>query len=107
MAGVSQPRTARSARGQRGGRGCDGPGAGPPLSGAAGRGAFRLACWGPFLLPGEPGLPAEGERAGHQQLVAADRGIGADLEVGPAEFVLDLLVALLDPVAAPVDPHDL
>jgi hypothetical protein len=28
--------------------------------------------------------------------VPADREIGADLEVGPAEFVLDLLVALLD-----------
>jgi hypothetical protein len=40
----------------------------------------------------------------HQGLVAADGGIGADLEVGPAQFVLDLLVALLDPVADAVDP---
>jgi hypothetical protein len=39
--------------------------------------------------------------------VAADGGVGADLEVGPAEFVLDLLVALLDPVADAVDPRDL
>ena len=37
----------------------------------------------------------------------ADREVGADLEVGPAQLVLDLLVALLDPVADRVDPHDL
>jgi hypothetical protein len=28
--------------------------------------------------------------------VAADRDVGADLEAGPAQLVLDLLVALLD-----------
>lgn len=39
--------------------------------------------------------------------MAADGGIGADREVGPTQFVLDLLVALLDPVADAVDPHDL
>ena len=39
--------------------------------------------------------------------MAADGSVGADLEVGPAEFVLDLFVALLDPVPQPVDPHDL
>jgi hypothetical protein len=33
--------------------------------------------------------------------------VGADLEVGPAQLVLDLLLALLDPVPDPVDPHDL
>jgi hypothetical protein len=38
--------------------------------------------------------------------VALNGGIGADLEVGPAEFVLDLFVALLDPVPQPVDPDD-
>jgi hypothetical protein len=41
-----------------------------------------------------------------QGWVTADRGGGTDLEVGPAEFVLDLLVALLDPVPDPVKPHD-
>src|SRR5262249_57208802 len=40
-------------------------------------------------------------------LVAADRGVGADLEVGPAQLVFDLFVALLDPVADRVDAHDL
>ncbi len=54
----------------------------------------------------EPGVPAEGERAVHQRLVAADRRVGADAEVGPGEFVPDLLVALLDPVAGGVDPND-
>ena len=56
---------------------------------------------------GDYGLPAERERAAHEDVVAADRGGGADLEVGPAELVFDLLVALLDPVAQPVAAHDL
>ena len=43
----------------------------------------------------EPGIPAEAERAVDQGLVAADRDIGADLAVGPAQLVFDLLVALL------------
>jgi hypothetical protein len=43
----------------------------------------------------KPGSPAEAERAVDQRLVAADRDIGADLEVGPAQLVFDLLVALL------------
>jgi hypothetical protein len=42
-----------------------------------------------------------------QGLVAADGDVGADLEVGPAQFVLDLLAALPGPVPDPVDPHDL
>ena len=42
-----------------------------------------------------------------QGLVAADRGIGTDLEVGPAQLVLDLFVALLDPVADRVEARDL
>jgi hypothetical protein len=39
--------------------------------------------------------------------VPADRPVASDLEVGPAELVLDLLVALLDPVAQPIGGHDL
>lgn len=38
--------------------------------------------------------------------MTADRDIGADLEVGPAQLVLDLLVALLDPVPDAVQAHD-
>src|SRR6266496_4614026 len=56
---------------------------------------------------GEPGVSAEAERAVDQGLVAADRGVGADLEVRPAQLVFDLFAALLDPVPDPVDPHDL
>ena len=56
---------------------------------------------------GEEGLPAEAERAAHQRPVPADGPVGADLEVGPAELAFDLLVALLDPVAQPVQAHDL
>ncbi len=57
----------------------------------------------PVESAGEPGVPAERECAGDQGLVAADRGVGADLEERPAS----LLVALLDPVPDAVDPHDL
>lgn len=39
--------------------------------------------------------------------MAADRGIAADLETGPAEFVLNLLVTLFDPGAQAVKTHDL
>jgi hypothetical protein len=39
--------------------------------------------------------------------VAADGDAGADLEVGPAEFGLDLLVGLPYPMAHPVDLYDL
>ena len=39
--------------------------------------------------------------------MAADGAVGADLEVGPAECVLDLFVPLLYPVAEPVQAHDL
>src|SRR5215467_1851104 len=56
---------------------------------------------------GEPGGPAEGEGAVDQGLVAADREVGADLEIGPAQLVFDLLVALLYPVADRVQAHDL
>ena len=91
--GESQARTARSARGQDGA--CGGTAArGPPLSAAG----VRPRSGSSVLLRrvfGEPGVPAEAERAVDQGLVAADGGIGADLEVGPAQLVLDLLVALL------------
>jgi hypothetical protein len=97
---VSQARTARSARGQHGGP----AGPGPPLSAA---GSWRWRCGGGWRRMGGPGIPAEAEGAVDQDLVAADRDVRADLEVGPAQVVLDLLVALLDPVADRVDPGDL
>src|SRR5207248_4382882 len=100
--GESQARTARSVRGQDGG----GPAAcGPPLSAAGCRPRGCGFAWCRMVL--EPGGPAEAERAVDQHLVAADGEVGADLEVGPAELVLDLLVALLGPVADAIDPHDL
>ena len=43
-----------------------------------------------------PGIPAKAERAVDQGLVAADRDVGADLDVGPAQLVFDLFVALLN-----------
>jgi hypothetical protein len=49
----------------------------------------------PGRMISEPGVPAEAERAVDQGLVATDRDIGADLEVGPAQLVFDLLVASL------------
>ena len=102
--GVSQARIARSARGQDGAGGGGTAASAPPLS-AAGPGLrCRVMLRRVF---GEPGGPAEAERAGDQHLVAADRSIGADLEVGPAQLVLDLLITLLDPVPDLVDPHDL
>ena len=79
--GESQARTARSARGQ------DGAGGGaaacaPPLSAAGFRPRRGVALLRQVIS--EPGGPAEAERAVDQGLVAADRDIGADLEVGPA-----------------------
>src|SRR4051794_37668565 len=95
--GVSQARTARSARGQDGAGGGGGAAAcGPPLSAAGSR------LWCRIVLSrrgfAEPGVPAEAERAADEGLVAADGDVGADLEIGPAQLVLDLLVALLGPV---------
>src|SRR5262249_38140482 len=104
MAGVSQERMARKALGQQG---CWGgwDGAGPPLwplvRARVRRGGIQRSGWG------EPLVPAEGESAVDQGLVAADGAVGADLEVGPAEFVLDLLVALLDPRPQAVEADDL
>src|SRR5438034_1179986 len=91
------------ARGQDGAGG--GPAAcGPPLSAAGLWPRYRNVSLGAIR---EPGVPAEAERAVDQDLVPADRGVGADLEVGPAQLVLDLLVALPGPVPDAVDPHDL
>jgi hypothetical protein len=91
MAGVSQARVARNALGQQGGWGWWGVGS-PPLWAIVGagvrRGGVQWSGWG------EPLVPAEGESAVHQGLVVADGVVGADLEVGPAEFVLDLFVGL-------------
>src|SRR5213596_806066 len=78
---------------------------GPPLSAGGFRPRSRSVARGGAVA--EPGVPAEAERAVDQGLVAADREIGADLEVGPAQLVFDLLVALLDPVADRVQAHDL
>ena len=55
----------------------------------------------PTGMLGEQGLPAERECAADQHPVTADGPVAADLEVGPAELALDLLVALLDPVRSP------
>ena len=59
---------------------------GPPLSAAG----FRLRCRNvvAWRVISEPGVPAEAERAVDEHLVTADREVGADLEVGPAELVL-------------------
>ncbi len=102
--GESQARTARSARGQDGAGGGT-AGRGPPLFAAGFR--PRRPTVALRRLISEPGGPAEAERAVDQGLMPADRGVGADLEVGPAQLVFDLLVALLDPVPDPLDPHDL
>src|SRR6266566_4413014 len=93
--GESQARTARSARGQDGAGGGTAA-CGPPLS-ASGLRPRRLSVAGCGVVA-EPGGPAEAERAVDQHLVPADGDVGADLEVGPAQLVLDLLVALPGPV---------
>ena len=103
-AGVSQERMARKALGQQGGWGWWGK-TGPPLWPLVGarvrRGGIQGSGWG------EPLVPAEGEGAVDQGLVAADGAGRADLEVGPAEFVLDLFVALLDSRPQAVEADDL
>src|SRR2546430_4098297 len=76
---------------------------GPPLS-ASGLRPRRLSVAGCGVVA-EPGGPAEAERAVDQHLVPADGDVGGDLEVGPAQPVLDLLVALSGPVPDPLDPH--
>ncbi|MEU0566970.1 hypothetical protein ABZ297_16510 [Nonomuraea sp. NPDC005983] len=38
--------------------------------------------------------------------MAADGDVGTDLEVGPAQLVLDLLVALLDPMPQAVEADE-
>src|SRR5262249_42019560 len=101
--GESQARIARNACGQEGAGGA--AAGGPPLSAAGSWPRCRRLLLRQVI--GEPGIPAEAEGAVDQGLVAAHRGIGADLEVGPAQLVFELFVALLDPVPDAVDPHDL
>lgn len=82
-AGVNQERTARNALGQQGCWGWWGM-AGPPLWPLVGARVRRSGVQGSGW--GEPLVPAEGEGAVDQGLVAADGAVGADLEVGSAEF---------------------
>src|SRR5690242_10391331 len=77
MAGVSQDRMARKALGQQGGW-CWWGMAGPPLCPLVGAGVRRGGIQGSGW--GEPLVPAEGEGAVDQGLVAADGAVGADLE---------------------------
>jgi hypothetical protein len=56
---------------------------------------------------GKPCLPTKRERACDQRPVPADGPIRGNLQVGPTELTLDLLVALLDPVPQPIQPHHL
>jgi len=101
--GVSQERTFRNAWGQQGFVACR-SGCGPPVCGVGGWLRLRGVACGHVA---EPGVPAEREGAVDQGLVAADGGLAADLEVGPAQFGFDLFVALLDPVADAAQAHDL
>jgi hypothetical protein len=81
-----------------GGRGCRGLCLPPALKREPGGkpGAYRAQRRGlrRYGVISEPGVPAEAERAVDQGLVAADRGVRADLEVGPDQLALDLLIAL-------------
>src|SRR4029453_16490624 len=102
---VSQPRTRRRVTGQATIPGLAAGLTGPlPPDGRLG-GGWLVCSWPWRGMLGEPGPPAERERAADQGPVAADRPGTADLEVGPAELPLDLLVALLDPVAQAVQAH--
>ena len=94
--GVSHERTARNRRGQRR-RTRDAAGW---IFSPCRRDGIAQAHLG-RLVP-----PAEGERAAHQRPVAADGTVAAHHEVGPAQFILHLLVALLDPVAQAVQARD-
>ena len=104
VAGVSHERMARKALGQQGSWGWW-DGAGPPLWPSVRARVRRGGIQGPGW--GEPLVPAEGEGAVDQGLVTVGGPLGADLEVGPAELVLDLFAALLDPWPQPVQPDDL
>src|SRR6266542_663035 len=104
--GVNQARTRRSACGHPTVPRLPAvpPGPLPPRARRGGLGVRRHRL---RRVLGEPRPPAKRERAAHQGPVAADRAVAADLEVRPAELPLDLLVALLDPVAQPVQAHHL
>ena len=53
------------------------------------------------------GPPAERKGAADQCPMAADGAIGVDLKVGPAQFLLDLLVALLHPLPQAAESYHL
>jgi hypothetical protein len=50
---------------------------------------------------GLAGVPAKAERQARQRPVPPDRPVASDLEVGPAELVLDLLVACSTQLRSP------
>ena len=50
--------------------------------------------------------PSKDKYAAHELPMAANGAILADHEIGPAQFVLHLLVALFDPVVQAIEPHD-
>src|SRR3954454_21080762 len=79
--------------------------AGPPLSRQRGR--WRIKVIAVAGWAGESVPPAVGERAADQAEVAANRGGRADLEIGPAQLLFYLLVALLQPGAQPGAAHHL
>src|SRR4029453_4424821 len=82
---VSQPRTRRRVTGQATIPGLAAGLTGPlPPDGRLG-GGWLVCSWPWRGMLGEPGPPAERERAADQGPVAADRPVAADLEVGPAE----------------------
>ncbi len=119
--GSSQARTSRSAAGQLTlGRGCFDRriffSRRPPVSSTGrGRAPFALAScrllrlieFDRLDLAAGQRPPAKGEGATHQLPVAADGVVGAHLILGPAQALLDLLVALLDPGAQAVQARDL
>lgn len=55
---------------------------------------------------GGPGGTAELNARTNQDLVAANRDVGADPKLGPAELVLDTPIGLPDPVVEAVDLGD-
>ena len=94
--GVSQARTARNAAGHEVLTAGSAPMPGRPRPPRGHRGGLRVGRRRLGGALGEEGLPAEAERAAHQRPVPADRPVASDLEVGPAQLTLGLLVVLLN-----------
>lgn len=69
-----------------------------------GLGGAEAGRW-PLPLAGEVRLPTVGEGAADQVPVAADGHVRPHHEVGPAQLLLDLLVALLHPIPQTIQPH--